>query len=81
MNIGDRRKDLTQIVDDRWNAKRNAHNHVREVKEHDRMMNQRLAGGNSSLGIRRNNVNYRKEGLDRLNGNINAIRNNNRGKF
>jgi len=34
-----------------------------------------------SLGIRRNNVNYIKEGLDRLNGNINAIRNNNRGKF
>ena len=72
VNIQNRNKDLTQIFDSRWKANHD-YDAVKKMKQHDRDFT------NKMFNVRENNkVNYMEERLKRLQGNLDALKNNNR---
>ena len=77
VNIQNRNKDLTQIFDSRWKANHD-YDAVKKMKQHDRDFTNKMFNVRENNVSNNNKVNYMEERLKRLQGNLDALKNNNR---
>lgn len=73
MDIQNRNRDLTQVFNDRWKANHD-YESVRKAKEQDKKFIDKMF--NKKTEEPKQQINYMEERLKRLQGNMNAVKNN-----